>query len=516
MCGIIGIASTKKRDIVPELIDSLVRLEYRGYDSAGIACDLGGDILIEKCTGAPSDGLSAEGIYKQTVIENLECSTGIGHNRWATHGKPTVQNAHPHFDTKREVIVVHNGTILNFEILKSELEKNGVVFATETDTEVIPQYISKLLKEGESIEDAFLNTIKKLEGSFGVVMMAKSNPGKLYIAKNGSPVVIGITDDSYFVSSSIHAFAPYTDRYITVEDNEYVLLDVTNDNPEIKILHLENKNKREAVEKRMENKEEGIYSKGEYETFMLKEIYEQIATTKVTLLGRYDEKKGDIHLGGLLEHREFLSKIDHLQFIACGTAYNAASVGAYLIEQLTSLQASAHIASEFRHRHNRSPKETTAIFAVSQSGETADTLECVKAANKKGYNTFGIINVVGSAIASEVSAGVYTRAGTEIGVASTKAFTSQLAVIYLLAVYFATSRDMSQKESAAFAGELDRIPELMRRALDENIEKIKKLANEFSKAKSVSFLGKGVHVPIAAEAQTVPTRPSKDYPFCFS
>lgn len=497
MCGIIGIIKTKKEVLAPTLIGALSRLEYRGYDSAGIAISDNGRLEVLKCVGAPSEHLHAREIEKEG--QGRVVRIGIGHNRWATHGKPTINNAHPHTDSKKRVAVVHNGTILNYEILRKELESKGVTFVSETDTEVIPQLIAYYLDTGEEMENAFLKTLERLEGAFGIVAFDSEDDSRLYVAKEGSPIVVGVTDTGYYVASSIHGFLPFTDRFITLSDGEMAVLKV-GDSLELSIRTVKgnevvNNKKQQIAEKG--NLED--LSKGDFETFMLKEIFEQPATTLATLLGRVDEEDGVAVLGGLFDHQKQLEKVTHILMTACGTASHAAEVGAYLIEMMSDVSTRVEIASEGRYKKLHFPKDATAVFAVSQSGETADTLEHVKELKRKQYDVFGIINVVGSAVAAEAGKGVYTKAGTEIGVASTKAFTSQMAVMYLLALYIGRMKDLEASEGVRFAKALTTIPNLMKQTLESSRD-VEAVAKKYSAYTKIQFLGKGIHVPIAKEA----------------
>jgi glucosamine--fructose-6-phosphate aminotransferase (isomerizing) len=498
MCGIIGIISKGSKDIPSSLVGALTRLEYRGYDSAGVAVVSQGTIHTLKCVGAPSQYLKG-GTLTDLQKKREYIRIGIGHNRWATHGKPTLENAHPHIDGEERFAVVHNGTILNYEALRKKLIKSGTVFTSDTDTEVIPHLVASFVKKGLSTEEAFSRTLDELEGAYGIVLIDKRDENTLYVARQGSPIVIGSTDDTYYVASSIHGFLPYTNRYITLEDGEVAVLSVT---PSL-MCTIRSRGSKQEVGEKEEQIAEGTtiddLSKGDFETFMQKEIYEQPTTTRATLLGRIDEKRGTAVLGGLIDHASIIEQASNILVTGCGTAYNAGEVGAYIIEQLTPLTVRTEIASEGRYKTLRLPREKTIVIAISQSGETADTLEYIKELKQKHYETFGIVNVVGSALALLAGKGVYTSAGAEIGVASTKAFTAQLSVMYLFALYIARSRDMDIRRGVSFARELDAIPELMKQTLvcDASIQK---LAKKYASYRTIQFLGRGVHVPIAKEA----------------
>lgn len=501
MCGIIGIVTAEEKDLIPDIISSLSDLEYRGYDSAGIAFLDGGKMQVYKCVGAPSQNLHAADIRRKLNLKKVSTNIAIGHNRWATHGEPTLSNAHPHLDCLGKIAVVHNGTILNYSVIKKELEDGGHNFYSETDTEIIPHLIEGYLESGMTMEESVGKTVSRFLGSFGLLVAYVDFPRALYVAKNGSPLVIGITKDSITVASSANALIRYTDTTVPLCDGEIAVLSAVNV-PIYRISRFDDRGKGEI--KRSHEKITGIsqqdISKGDFETFMLKEIFEQPASVRATLLGRYDAKSGDAILGGLTDFNKFLTGISNVCFVACGTAYNAASVGKEIIESLTDIQAENQIASEFRYRKHNFPKEKTAVIAVSQSGETADTLESVKEAKRKGYMTFGIVNVVGSAIAEAADGGVYTRAGAEIGVASTKAFTAQLAVVYLLALKLARERGMQAERGRAYLHELNRIPDILKTVLDSSKGEIEALAERYLCVKTINFLGRGAHVPVANEA----------------
>lgn len=499
MCGIVGITSNKNTDIGKFISLTLKDLEYRGYDSAGIAF-LGreGDFNSLKCLGAPSENLTHEHIQKYFNGET-ESTVGIGHNRWATHGKPSVLNAHPHTNKDKSIFVVHNGTILNFMELKSMLQKKGYEFVSETDTEVIPHMIEMYMKDaGIDFYEALKKTAKTLEGSFGIVAINKDHPNKIFAAKNGSPLCFSENKEMFVLASSPGALIRYSENFISLDDGESVVLDSQNMTYQIDSW-IDN-----TIQKKLSKKIEGINSedleKGDFETFMQKEIHEQPTSTKMTILGRYDIEKGDSVLGGILDYTEELNRTKHIDIIGCGTAYHAGLVGKELIEKMARIPVSVKVSSEYLYSKNPYKKEDTVIFAVSQSGETADTLESIKEANKNDYLTFGITNVVSSAIAEETKAGIYTRAGTEVGVASTKAFTAQCSVLYLLALKLARSHgEMSITEGQKFLQSFENVPNVMKKVLEEKEEKIKNLAEKYRDHK-VIFLGKGIHMPIAYES----------------
>jgi glucosamine--fructose-6-phosphate aminotransferase (isomerizing) len=502
MCGIIGIITSEKRNLIPELISSLRNLEYRGYDSTGIALVHNDTIKRIRRIGAPSDVLNADEITKE-FGDLILYSVGIGHNRWATHGKPSERNAHPHMDCSGTIALVHNGTILNYELLKESLTKAGHTFTSDTDTEVIAHLIEDNLSNGLSLQDALLASIERLEGSFGLAVCSTKEPTRLYIAKQGSPLSFGISKNSLIVASSTNAILAHTNTFITLEDGEYAELSADKTGVHYRIGNFLDK-RRDVTKETTTITDFSLdeLSKGEYASFMQKEIHEQPAAFRTTLLGRYDEKSGDAVLGGLIDHEDSLRNARGILTIACGTAHHAAMIGGALIENLAGIPVRNEIASEFRHKKIPCDSKNTAVFAVSQSGETADTLESVKEAKRKGYTTFGIVNVVGSTIAGAVDAGVYTRAGVEIGVASTKAFTSQLAVFYLLALKLARERGMTPQEGRAFLAELESIPEIMQKTLVETETIVQKYAEYYATKNihTINFLGRGIHVPLGQEA----------------
>jgi len=502
MCGIIGIITSKKRNLLPELVSSLRTLEYRGYDSTGIALIDGGAMKRFRRVGAPSEVLHCDEIEHELDMKGLEFSVGIGHNRWATHGKPSEKNAHPHTDCSGGVALVHNGTILNYESIKNELIEKGHTFTSDTDTEVIAHLVEEESKTQTSLLDAFLAGIERLEGSFGIAMCSVQEPARLYISKRGSPLSFGISNDSLVVASSTNAILAHTNTFITLQDGEYAELAASPDGVSYKIGNIADRAGVTRHPTTVNDFSPDDLSKGDYESFMQKEIYEQPSSFRTTLLGRYDETTGDAVLGGLIDYENILGSTHEILTLACGTAHHAGLIGGSLIETLAGVPVRNEIASEFRHKKIPINPKNTSIFAVSQSGETADTLESVKEAKKKGYAAFGIINVVGSSIAEAVDAGVYTRAGTEIGVASTKAFTAQLAIFYLIALKLARKRGMTPEEGRAYLSVLDSIPDTMKKTLDMVEEQVRTFAEHFTseEIRTINFLGRGIHVSVAQEA----------------
>jgi glucosamine--fructose-6-phosphate aminotransferase (isomerizing) len=502
MCGIVGLVSKKDTTLVADAVQALKDLEYRGYDSAGIGYIEAGhkSISIHKCLGAPSENLKPSEIYKHTKTKKGNETTIIGHTRWATHGRPLIKNAHPHTDCSHRFAIVHNGTILNHANLKRSLENRGHTFTSDTDSEVIAHGVEEALKHEKNVADAFLHTIKMLEGSFGIVLIDAKDPRVLYVAKNGSPLHIGMTNTSFIVASSVNVLLRHTKQYIPLSDKEFAVLSAQDNVLKQEIYSFKDAKKQMTKQlKTIKGASVNDLSKDEFETYMLKEIYEQPRTIEATLLGRYNKKQGDAVLGGLVDHHALLKKLAHIDTIACGTAHNAGKVGKEVIETLTDVQVTNHIASEYRYKKVNTPSDKTLVVTVSQSGETADTLQALQKARFEKYKTFGIVNVVGSAIAQATDTGEFTRAGTEVGVASTKAFTAQLAVMYLLALKIARARGMSANAGKHMIQCLERVPEHVEHVLKLDSD-IKKIAQKFKKIKNISFMGRGEHVPIAEEA----------------
>jgi glucosamine--fructose-6-phosphate aminotransferase (isomerizing) len=500
MCGIVGIISKETKELVPNAITALRDLEYRGYDSAGLGFVHDHKIKTYKVLGAPSENLHQNEIYTSTKMgKDPNITTIIGHSRWATHGKPAIKNAHPHTDCTGRIAVVHNGTILNFETLKKALISQGHTFTSDTDTEVIAHSIEEALKHEKSFEEAFVHAVRMLEGSFGIVAIDLQSPQKLFVAKNGSPLNIGMTEDSFVVASSVNALLRYTSQYISLSDKEFAVLSAEKNLLTQHTYQFKNKTQTNKEFKPIKGASVDDISKNGFETFMLKEVYEQPETSEKTLLGRYNKHTGDAVLGGFADFEHMLKNVHTICTVACGTAHNAGKVGKEIIESLTDIIVCNEIASEFRYKKHNFKPDNSLILAISQSGETADTLEALKEAKRKEFTTFGIVNVVGSAISTQTDAGEYTRAGSEIGVASTKAFTSQLVVLYLLALKLARANGFTPQAGKQYIQALESMPNHMRDVLSQ-AKDIQKIARMFKQIKSISFLGRGIHVPIADEA----------------
>jgi len=482
MCGIV--AYIGKREAKDLLIDGLKRLEYRGYDSSGIAIIGERGLIVSKAVGKISS--LEEKVNKNNKISG---SVGISHTRWATHGEPSVQNAHPHTDCSKKIAIVHNGIIENYSELKEGLEKKGHSFCSQTDTEVLAHLIESFYQG--NLKEAVRKTISLVRGTYGIAVVSKDEPEKIIAARMGSPLILGIGDGENFVASDVSAFLGHTNRVVYLNDGDLVELgsssfqvfDSANNKKEIPL---------NSVEWSIEESE-----KAGFDSFMLKEIHEQPEVIENTIRGRIVLEEGNVKLGGLIEASEELKKIKRIIIVACGTARYAGLVGEYMLEEYAGIPVEVEYASEFRYRNTVIDKET-AVLAISQSGETVDTLAAIKEAKMKGALTIGIVNVVGSTIARETDAGVYNHAGPEIAVASTKAFTSQLVVLVLLTVLLARQRGMGQSEGEAILRSLKELPNLLRGIIKEK-EKIKEIAEKYKSYKHFMYLGRKYSFPLAEE-----------------
>lgn len=484
MCGIVGYIGPQ--DSSPIVINGLKRLEYRGYDSAGIAVLDNDDVLhVYKCAGKVAD---LEKIYGADQVHD---GLAIGHTRWATHGAPTDVNAHPHTDSDDEIALVHNGIIENYAVIKKKLQQDGYTFRSETDSEVLVVFIKSLYKKLGSLEEAVRYALSEVDGTFGILVVSSLEPDKIIAARRGSPLVLGIGNNEYVIASDAAAIIQHTRQVIYLSDNEMAIV-TRNDGYVTKTIDNERTdNKIFQIEFDLERIE-----KGGFDHFMLKEIYEQPSTFHDAFRGRI-LSDGNVRLGGLYPVAEKLRTARRIIITACGTSWHSALVGEYMIEQLAHIPVEVEYASEFRYR-NPVLYPDDIIFAISQSGETADTLAAIKEAKLKGANVFGIVNVVGSSIARETEAGVYIHAGPEIGVASTKAFTSQLAVLALIAVYLGRMRHLSQKDGIAIAEAITRIPDQIQYILD-CAKAIEDIAKEYKNARNFLYLGRGYNFPVALE-----------------
>lgn len=484
MCGIVGYVG--ERDCFPILLEGLKRLEYRGYDSAGIAVIRNGAIEVQKKAGKVAD---LESSWRGK--KNAPAMLGMGHTRWATHGEPNDVNAHPHFDCKRSIAVIHNGVIENYRALKTKLASTGHTFISETDTEVIAHLIEEFVAKTGNLAQAVRRTLEELDGTYGLVVMSDREPEKMIVARKGSPLVIGYGDGENIVASDASALVEHTRKVTYLKDGEMAILTkgaVTITTPG----DIEIAKEVEHITFDLEQIE-----KGGYEHFMLKEIHEQPETIRNAMRGRLFAERGEIVLGGLHSVMERLLRVKRIVLVGCGTSWHAGLVGEYMLEQIAKIPVEVEYASEFRYR-NPLVSSDDAVMFISQSGETADTLAALREAKKRGALVLGIVNVVGSTIARESDAGVYIHAGPEIGVASTKAFTSQLTVLALITLMLARARGMSEKEAVILATELGSIPAKVEKILG-NVDSIKAIANEFKDAGHFLYLGRGANFPVALE-----------------
>ena len=482
MCGIVGYLG--KKDSVPIILDGLHRLEYRGYDSAGIAVMEEGEIQFIKNAGKVSD-LSR--LIDDSVLKG---SIGIGHTRWATHGEPNTVNSHPHFDRTGKIGIIHNGIIENYNSIKEVLLNKGFDFKSETDTEVLVQLISEIYySDGLNFEQAVQSALNQVVGAYGIVAFCSDEPNKLVAARHGSPLVFGIGDDEYFIASDASPIVEHTRKVIYLDEGE--IITITKSGYEIRSIVNDNIINKISTEIELSIDE---IEKGEFPHHMLKEIHDQVHTITDTMRGRIDPSDGSAHLGGIAEQIDRIKNAHRIYITACGTSWHAGLMGKYLIEEYARIPVHVEYASEFRYR-NPIINSKTVVIAISQSGETADTLAAIKKAKEFGALTVGICNVVGSSIARETDCGVYTHAGPEIGVASTKAFTSQVAVLFLLSLCFRKDNGPTGKN---FSEALFNIGEQVKQIL-KNPDSIKEVANATFNADNFLYLGRGMNFPVALE-----------------
>ncbi len=483
MCGIIGYVGGSE-NVGEILIEGLKRLEYRGYDSAGIAILKNGGIVWEKTPG------KIRQLEEKIKDRDMSGNTGIAHTRWATHGEPNRQNAHPHFDCTGDIALIHNGIIENYQTIKKSLAAENHEFVTETDTEVLVHLIEKYY-DGNSIEDAVQKALKLVEGTYGILVISAKEPGKIVGARNGSPVVVGIGDGEYFIASDVAAILKHTRQVIYLEDQQMIV--ATKDNFVTKTIE------DEQVEHEIQEVDWDLemIEKGGFPHFMLKEIFEQPETIMNAMRGRLIPGTGDAKLGGLEMTPDQLRETRRIVLIGCGTSWHAALIGEYMIEEHARIPVEVEYASEFRYR-NPVMEDGTLVFAISQSGETVDTLAALREAEKRGVLSMGICNVVGSTIARESQGGVYIHAGPEIGVASTKAFTSQITVLNLLSLMIGRMRHISSSEGQDIVRAMLELPALVTNILESN-EAIEKIARQYYKHNNFLYLGRGPNYPVALE-----------------
>lgn len=481
MCGIVGYSGQK--EAFPVLLDGLKRLEYRGYDSSGIAINNNGRVYSCKATGEIKELESKMG--EGQVSGNL----GVAHTRWATHGVPTEANAHPHCDCSGKMWLVHNGIIENHRKLREVLQKEGHEFRSETDTEVAVHLIEKYYKG--DLADALRRALHEIEGAYSFVVFHQEEPGRLVAVKKGSPLVLGLAEDGITVASDVTAIIKQTRNVIYLEDGE--IADIVG--ADFHILSLDNEH-REKEAMHVDWSIEKLEKNG-YPHFMLKEIYEQSETVADSLRGRLIPQEGKVKLGGLDGVAEELNRVDNLINVACGTAYYASLVGEYMLEEYADISTKSIVGSEFRYRKQPFNKNS-AVLGISQSGETADTLAAIKEANEKYIPTLGVVNVVGSSMARSTKAGVYNHIGPEIAVASTKAFTSQLTVLALLAVYLGRMRNMSFSMGQRIVEELEDLPDKVSEVLQVD-DDVADIAGKYYQVSNFAFLGRKYNYPIALE-----------------
>ena len=487
MCGIVGYQGY--RDASPILIKGLKRLEYRGYDSAGVALvNSNGDINIYKEKGKVAD--------LENTMEGKDISgmTGIAHTRWATHGEPNRVNAHPHFSESENIALVHNGIIENYATVKEYLKENGVTFRSCTDTEVLVQLIEFLkLKNNVDLVTAVQMALNKVVGAYAIVIVERNNPDLMIAARKSSPLVVGINDNEFFVASDASPIIEYTNKVIYLEDGEIAVMKRGED---LKMLNLENSEVFHDITEVDLSLEE--IEKGGYPFFMIKEIFEQPKTIKNCLSGRILPEEGDILLSGIKENLDKFLNARRIIIVACGTSWHAGLIGEHLIENFASIPVEVEYASEFRYR-NPIIFEDDVVIAISQSGETADTLAAIELARKAGAFVYGVCNAVGSSIARNTDSGSYIHVGPEIGVASTKAFSGQVSVLSMIAIALAKIKGkMSEQEIAAKVKEISKLPEYIEKTLTLN-ESIAKVAQIFTYARNFIYLGRGFNYPVALE-----------------
>ncbi len=485
MCGIVGYIGS--REAYPVLIKGLYRLEYRGYDSAGVAL-LDGSLKLYKTHGKVSKLDELANKY------NTQGTVGIAHTRWATHGEPNDENAHPHFSPSEKIAIIHNGIIENYGSLKAELINRGYSFRSDTDTEVLVHLIEDIqLNEGVNLAEAVRIALNQVVGAYAIVVISQENPDELIVAKKGSPLVIGIGDGEYFIASDASPIVEYTRDVVYLDDEEMAVVPRQG---ALKVKTIKNQDKTPYVS-HLEMQLSSI-EKGGFPHFMLKEIYEQSRSIKDSMRGRLKLGEGIISLGGIIDYEQKMVNCKRIIIVACGTSWHAGLVGEYLFEDLARIPVEVEYASEFRYR-NPVINENDVVLAISQSGETADTLAAVELAKSKGATIIGICNVVGSSIARETHAGSYTHAGPEIGVASTKAFTAQVTILTLMALMIGNKRGSIPKSRYFhLIGEMDTIPEKVETALKVN-DNILAISKIFQNARNFLYLGRGYNFPVALE-----------------
>jgi glucosamine--fructose-6-phosphate aminotransferase (isomerizing) len=485
MCGIVGYIGNK--EAFPILIKGLKRLEYRGYDSAGIAL-LNGSLSVFKKAGKVTE------LEKVTDGEHLSATIGIGHTRWATHGEPNDINAHPHLSQSGSLAMIHNGIIENYATLKEVLKKRGYIFHSDTDTEVLINLIEEIKKqENTTLEEAVRIALNEVVGAYAIVILNRDNPNQLIAARKGSPLVIGIGDDEFYIASDASPIIEYTKNVVYLDDQEYAIINRDGTYSIRTLGNIEKSHEIIKLEMSLENIE-----KGGYEHFMLKEIFEQPSVIADSLRGRISAQHGWIKLGGLDEYMNRINQAERFVVTACGTSYHSGLIAEYLIEDLARVQVEVEYASEFRYR-NPIINEKDVVIAISQSGETADTLAAIELAKDRQALIYGICNVIGSSIARASHAGSYTHAGPEIGVASTKAFSTQVSILTLIALQIGmTKGTISTSKAREILYELENIPKKIEEVLKLD-DQIKEIAAIYKDARNFLYLGRGYNYPVALE-----------------
>ncbi|MFH0872054.1 MAG: glutamine--fructose-6-phosphate transaminase (isomerizing) [bacterium] len=482
MCGIVGYIGQQK--VLPILLDGLKRMEYRGYDSAGVAVIQDGKMVIYRCVGKVKE------LEKALWGKNLDGHIGVGHTRWATHGRPSEENAHPHTDCSGEIVVVHNGIIENYLPIKKELQAQGHRFKSETDTEVIAHLIESYL-DGD-LESAVRMALQKIRGAYAIGVLWRKDPSRIVGARCGSPLIVGLGEGEFFLASDIPAVLSHTRNVLFLEDEEMAVLSQEG----VNVTNLSGEEVSPSVQKILWDPV--MAEKGGYKHYMLKEIYEQPRSFRDTIRGRFSQETGEIFFEEMETISELTRKARKVHLVACGTSWHAALVGKFMIEACSRIPVEVDYGSEFRYR-NPILDEGSLVVAISQSGETMDTLASLKEAKRAKASIISICNVVGASIPRESHCSIFTHAGPEIGVASTKAFTSQLAVLYLLALYLGRQRKVIDEDRAkVMLGDLIKLPQLLESLLREG-EELERLSHQFYTRNHFLYLGRGINYPVALE-----------------
>lgn len=484
MCGIV--AYTGHREACPIILKGLKRLEYRGYDSAGIAL-LNGKLEVYKRQGKVSD------LEKLLEGQHLEGNIGVGHTRWATHGEPNDVNAHPHYSYKKNLVIIHNGIIENYAVIKKDLINKGYEFVSETDSEVLATFIEDIQEHAQcSLEEAVRLALQKVVGAYAIVIISQKNPGYMIAARKGSPMVIGIGKGEFFIASDATPIVEYTNEVVYLDDHEIAVID----QDKLTLKTLDSVVKTPYIQK-LDLELEAI-EKGGFDHFMLKEIFEQPKSVGDSMRGRINSTEGILQLGGLTEYINRLVSADRIMIVACGTSWHAGLVAEYIFEEFARVPVEVEYASEFRYR-NPIIRENDVVIAISQSGETADTLAAIELAKSKGAIIFGVCNVVGASIPRVTHAGAYIHAGPEIGVASTKAFTGQVTVLTMMALIIAHRKGtISESKFREMLVELENIPQKIEKVLETNAQ-IEYIAGIYKEARNFLYLGRGYNFPVALE-----------------